>query len=128
MPALLQFPWPLLGKNVWSLYSYTHCSVIHPDLRSLLAISHALFIIIPGFVLFLPSSPPTQLNHPLKCSVLLFWRFSKLALSLFSSEMLLHAFFLHRDHLLTLPLQSLSNLYLALQRFRLFPVLAFLFS
>ena len=80
---LLLFPSSSFGKDVWSPYSYTHCSVIHPDLRSLLAISHLLFIIIPDFFLFLPSSPPTQSNHPLKCSVLLFSRFSKLALSPF---------------------------------------------
>lgn len=39
-----------------------------------------IFIIIPGFFLFLPSSPPTQTNHPLKSWVLLFNSFSQLAL------------------------------------------------
>lgn len=69
----------LLGKDIWSPSSYTHCLVIHPDLRPLLAIPQLIFIIIPGFFPFLPSSPHTQPNHPLKSSVLLFSRFSKLA-------------------------------------------------
>lgn len=71
---------PLLGR-MFGHHTPTHIARLCTLISGLLALSHLLFIIIPDFFLFLPSSPPTQPNHPLKCSVLLFSRFSKLVLS-----------------------------------------------
>lgn len=80
--GVLLFPLPLLRKDVcphvllrtqltylpWSQVSSFHLPSIF------------FIIIIPGFFLFLPSSSPTQPNHPLKSWLLFFSSFSKLAL------------------------------------------------
>lgn len=84
---------------------------------------YSRFLPFPSFLPTHSTQPPTEmlsstLRYVFKISTFLH----------FPSEMLLHAFFLLRDHLLPLPLQSFSNLYLALQRFRLFSVLPLPFS
>lgn len=73
---------------------------------------------------FLPSHPLNSTTHrnPEFCSQVVF---QNQHFPPFPSERLLHALFLLGDHLLTSALQSFSNLYLPLQRFRPFFALPF---
>lgn len=98
------------------------------SLISGLFITHLFFYYYSRF-LPLPSFLPTHSTQPptesLSSALQSFFKIS--TFPHFSSEILLHALFLLRDHLLSSVLQSFSKLYLSLQRFRPFPALLHLF-